>query len=617
MRTSTLGHRRHTGARPGARRRPPISAATLHAAGLTAGRCRWCVPLLLTLVLLATTAVPALAQATAPGTISFPVFDQAFRRLPTLPAQILNVVLDPTTDRTLYLVGSVVTRGPVVFRSADGGVTWEERGQPLVSSAPALRLSVSPWDPRVLVAAIAGERSHPAQLGISGDAGATWRPLLVTGVAASDGLADPAARDAVLAIVPDQGVVRLTYDLSRPDQVLRDQQALPVPADLRAAVSRLAADYRQRLIFAAAGTTVLRSADGGQTWAQAVLDLPAPAAISALAVHPTDGSLVAAVHLGGAYPANRTAIYRSTDRGATWRSAFVPTTPLPPLTVLRFSPGGTHLVAAGTTFGEGVTSVLLTARGDATGWTPRLAASEPGYLPGNVGGLPAAAVRDDGAVLAGTLRTGAYLTDPRVPVPAARVGPPAGPNPAVTYFPETGHTLAYGFKHYWEAHGGLAVFGYPITEEFDERSEEDGRVYTVQYFERARFEYHLEHAGTPFETLLGLLGKQAAPVPTAGDAFWVVSPFPDTPERRYFPQTSHALAYGFKRYWEAHGGLAIFGLPISEEFREVTPIDGREYTVQYFERARFEYHPEHAGTPYEVLLGLLGTQVARQQRLLQ
>ncbi len=28
--------------------------------------------------------------------------------------------------------------------------------------------------------------------------------------------------------------------------------------------------------------------------------------------------------------------------------------------------------------------------------------------------------------------------------------------------------------------------------------------------------------------------------------------------------------------------------------------------MQYFERARFEYHPEYAGTPYEVLLGLLG-----------
>jgi hypothetical protein len=31
--------------------------------------------------------------------------------------------------------------------------------------------------------------------------------------------------------------------------------------------------------------------------------------------------------------------------------------------------------------------------------------------------------------------------------------------------------------------------------------------------------------------------------------------------------------------------------------------------VQYFERARFEWHPDNIGTPYEVLLGLLGNQL--------
>jgi peptidoglycan/xylan/chitin deacetylase (PgdA/CDA1 family) len=50
--------------------------------------------------------------------------------------------------------------------------------------------------------------------------------------------------------------------------------------------------------------------------------------------------------------------------------------------------------------------------------------------------------------------------------------------------------------------------------------------------------------------------------------------------------------------------LPLFGYPISEEFEE----DG--YVVQYFERARFEWHPEHRGTVYEVLLGHLGRQAA-------
>jgi len=38
-------------------------------------------------------------------------------------------------------------------------------------------------------------------------------------------------------------------------------------------------------------------------------------------------------------------------------------------------------------------------------------------------------------------------------------------------------------------------------------------------------------------------------------------------------------------------------------------LEGREYTVQYFERRRMELHPERAGTPYEVQLGLLGRDI--------
>ena len=64
-----------------------------------------------------------------------------------------------------------------------------------------------------------------------------------------------------------------------------------------------------------------------------------------------------------------------------------------------------------------------------------------------------------------------------------------------------------------------------------------------------------------------------------------------------------------------NGQLPVFGYPISEEFSEVNAIDGRPYLVQYFERARFEYHPEHAGTPYQVLLGQLGDEYARARGL--
>jgi uncharacterized protein YkwD len=43
---------------------------------------------------------------------------------------------------------------------------------------------------------------------------------------------------------------------------------------------------------------------------------------------------------------------------------------------------------------------------------------------------------------------------------------------------------------------------------------------------------------------------------------------------------------------------------------EKSATDGATYLTQHFERARFEWHPENAGTPYEVLLGLLGAELA-------
>ena len=79
----------------------------------------------------------------------------------------------------------------------------------------------------------------------------------------------------------------------------------------------------------------------------------------------------------------------------------------------------------------------------------------------------------------------------------------------------------------------------------------------------------------------------------------------------YFPQTGHTLRGAFARYWQQNGNLAIYGYPLSEAFEEVNPDDGQSYIVQYFERNRFEEHPELAGTRYEVLLGLLGNEVLR------
>ena len=172
---------------------------------------------------------------------------------------------------------------------------------------------------------------------------------------------------------------------------------------------------------------------------------------------------------------------------------------------------------------------------------------------------------------------------------------PSGP----LCFTQTSQCIRGRFLDYWLRNGGLEINGYPLSDEFEQRLE-DGNTYTVQYFERTRLEHHPEHAGTLHEVLLGQFGRRIHPA--------------DPPARRqegavYFPETGHNLSGKFLAYWQGNGGLAQFGYPISEEFRE-TLEDGNEYTVQYFERARFELH--WAGgivSDYIVVLGQFGRRI--------
>ncbi len=81
---------------------------------------------------------------------------------------------------------------------------------------------------------------------------------------------------------------------------------------------------------------------------------------------------------------------------------------------------------------------------------------------------------------------------------------------------------------------------------------------------------------------------------------------------RDFAETGHKVCGKFLDYWDQHGGLAQQGYPISDEFAELSDLNGQPYTVQYFERAVFELHPENQ-PPYDVLLTQLGTLRAREK----
>ena len=175
----------------------------------------------------------------------------------------------------------------------------------------------------------------------------------------------------------------------------------------------------------------------------------------------------------------------------------------------------------------------------------------------------------------------------------------------------------------WSSQGSnernVYVNGLPITERRSEISLEDGKAYETQWFERARYELHTENP-SPHDVLLGRLGawdtegrgkldpvtgKAASP---ADQPFVAVEMPPDLSRiKLWFPETRHTLSGKLLEYWNRYGGLSQFGFPLSEPFTETSQADGKPYTVQYFERARMELHPEKP-EPYNVELGLLGVE---------
>jgi hypothetical protein len=189
------------------------------------------------------------------------------------------------------------------------------------------------------------------------------------------------------------------------------------------------------------------------------------------------------------------------------------------------------------------------------------------------------------------------------PLSADRTRTPLRTGTDCLLFPETQQSTCGIIREYWTQYGGLMRFGYPLSPlryEADPNSPTGMRL--AQWFERARFEIHLNGAGQP-TVLLGLLGKEAA---KSLQDEWPFVGVDDPGDGSWFPETGHTLRGNFRAHWERTGGWRVYGLPISEEFYEVNPDDGRVYVVQYFERNRFEHHPELAGTAFEILLGQLG-----------
>lgn len=503
--------------------------------------------------------------------------EPTIRRLDNSTPQVVQQVPDrvgPDGRLYAYPARANAEHSPtfVSFSSVDGGTTWEEHDLDL--GGRLKNYAIAQADGRVVYVLAAKTDSSLGGLTYetlgyllyaTADGGDTWElrnqgvlPYITADVQTGDGPTSPVT-----------WVQLHTYQTMGPDAGLK---------------------------------TLQLSQDGGRTFKR--LDdnpnLPSGISRNAQLIHPQNSVLLFNMQYSGSGHDIRFSSWsldRSPDEGATWEQ-------LTGFPIAHPGEAGARLwvaEAAPTNVFVSSPERLLYSPDEGSTWQT----IPPGYGPALTPYLPLTLIglQDNRLITLNLPEAGRHQTAPM---------PPSGSGDG-TYFPPTGHNLSGLFRAYWETYGGLAQFGYPRTEAFAEVNPTDGRVYRTQYFERNRFEYHPESAGTPAAIQLGLLGsEQTAARRAAGEAPFRPVADPAQPAVLYFAATGHTLRGPFRAYWEAHGGLALYGYPISEPFGETNPSGNQAYLVQYFQRNRFEYHPENQA-PYDVLLGLLGNTLLAQK----
>jgi photosystem II stability/assembly factor-like uncharacterized protein len=233
-----------------------------------------------------------------------------------------GVLVDPQTPSTIY-----ATTSAGIFRSTDGGTNWT-----LILGGDG-SIVLAPSAPARLYA------STSAGLFRSDDRGDTWTRLNGAGLPGADVYGGPARLLMVVADQPDTvfvmsatgyvvfGLYRSTDAGNSWHQVIENVNV----ANLGLAAAVLAADPQHPLTMYASsvgGTQenpvnrVLKSSDGGATWADLAPKEWGNLAILSLAVDPYNSATVVVVQ-DGISENERTIIRRSTDGGATWQEVDV------------------------------------------------------------------------------------------------------------------------------------------------------------------------------------------------------------------------------------------------------------------------------------------------------
>jgi photosystem II stability/assembly factor-like uncharacterized protein len=178
------------------------------------------------------------------------------------------IEIDPRLPSTLY----VGTTQAGVFRSTNGGRTWERRSNGLPPNAAVGPLELAPSDPSRLYAVVGGNT-----LFTSADAGATWRPL-------------PRRENWITRLVVDPSQPRTLYATTYPGLIKSTDGGQTWSQPLLASDGPIAiAPSAPNVLYAEVSGRLWRSADRGATWTEKTGSF---SSIDLIAVDPRNADIV-------------------------------------------------------------------------------------------------------------------------------------------------------------------------------------------------------------------------------------------------------------------------------------------------------------------------------------
>jgi photosystem II stability/assembly factor-like uncharacterized protein len=216
-----------------------------------------------------------------------------------------QLAVDPSQSTTVYASNVV----PGTWKSIDGGATW----RPLTPGVTAV--AIAPGAPQILYGTLLEAEPGGLAVETSADAGASWRVagLLPQGWQAAELAVDPTDAATVYAL-GETGVTKSTDGGTHWTLLFSPYASGDVPIALIVDPRNPATLYIACEHFRSDGAAIAsiwRSGDGGVSWTEA--DAGLPQALNSLALAPSGSLYTAALVPSG------TLIFASADRGATWQ----------------------------------------------------------------------------------------------------------------------------------------------------------------------------------------------------------------------------------------------------------------------------------------------------------